>query len=115
MEAFALTSPRRIGQEVDKMGYKIQYGQTMTKVILKESRKDHRKIPAIKWIVVTCVLFLGVYLASAGYLDFLIPGNKEVTTAAFSEMVEDIQEGESVKEAFMTFCMEILDGAQINN
>ena len=94
------------------MGYKIQYGHTMTKTFLRESERKNIRIPSIKWIIIACVLLLAVYLSGAGYLDFLIPGNKEVTAAAFSAMVEDVQNGKHVNTAFTEFCLEILDNAQ---
>lgn len=97
------------------MGYKIQYGQTMTKVFIQETKNKDIRMPAMKWIVLTCALFLAIYLGGSGYLDFLIPGNKEATTAAFTSMVEDVQDGKSVKDAFTAFCLEILDDAQKND
>lgn len=94
------------------MGYKIQYGKTMTKTFLRESEHKSIRIPAMKWIIIACVFLLVVYISSAGYLDFLIPGNKEVTTTAFSAMVDDVQNGKSVNAAFTEFCLEILEDAQ---
>lgn len=97
------------------MSYQIQYGQTMTKTVIAETRNNAKRSPAIKWIGFSCVLLFVVFLGSAGYLDFLIPGDKEVTTAAFESMVEDVRAGESVKDAVAAFCLEILDSAQTDD
>ena len=60
------------------------------------------------------ILFLFTVLAVAGIFfreriaDFLIPGDRSVTVPAFSEMVESIGAGESVRDSFMVFCRKIL-------
>lgn len=48
----------------------------------------------------------------SGVLRFLIPGDATVTTAAFSGMMDDIGSGESVRQAFLTFCKEIIINAK---
>ncbi len=45
---------------------------------------------------------------SAALRDFLIPGDSEVTTQAFSAMSEDLCEGIPISDALMAFCREIL-------
>lgn len=42
----------------------------------------------------------------------LIPGDAEVTIAAFSSMVEQIQAGEPIGDAVTAFCGEIIENGQ---
>ena len=97
------------------MGYQIQYGQTMKKLMIREQQRTYKNTPAIKWILMCLVLLLIAFLGNSGYLDFMIPGNKEVTTAAFELMITNVREGERVANAFTGFCLEILYNAQSIN
>ena len=110
---FLLTT-RRILLGVDKMAYQIRYGQTMTKQPIRERKKAGKKTPALKWIALCLALLVVVFLGNSGYLDFLIPGDNAVTTAAFESMVTHVREGVTVRDAFTEFCLQILNGAQAN-
>lgn len=96
------------------MGYKIQYGQTMIKRHVPDKAPKTKKPAGLKWIVLISALLMGIYLGSAGYLDFLIPGDREVTKAAFHNMVEDVSAGETVGQAVTAFCLEILESARLD-
>lgn len=57
------------------------------------------------------VMTFGVVLwpkSRAALRAMLIPGDEEITSAAWNELVEDLQEGESFGAAFETFCREII-------
>ena len=71
-----------------------------------------RKFP-IKGVVAAASVFAAVYiLAGSGVLRHLIPGDPDVTAAAFFDMVDRIGAGESVQEAFIDFCKEIILDAE---
>ena len=95
------------------MGYRLEYGSTIVKKPVHESAFTQKGAGPFKWIAVGCILLSLTILGKTGCLDFLIPGDKEVTKQAFSAIVADVRDGEDVKTAITAFCMEILNGAEI--
>ena len=95
------------------MGYRIDYGKTLTKQIIMDSNPAKQKRHLGKWIVVWCVLLSLALLGKCGCLDFLIPGDKEITKHAYATMIEDVREGKEIRNAVTAFCAEILNGAKI--
>ena len=63
-------------------------------------------IRPLSWSVAGLVVIYGI--VSSGVLCWLIPGERAVTAAAFDGMVNDIGAGESVRQAFLNFCREII-------
>ena len=62
------------------------------------------------------LFFLGAAVASliiakTGWMQYLIPGDPEVTVEAFSTMVEQIETGTPVGESLRSFCKEIIANA----
>ena len=94
------------------MAYQIRYGQTITKTTLQENPRNRKIRPA--WILLISALIAIILWGRAkGIPDFLIPGNKAVTEAALSTMVDDILDGEKLGDAITAFCMEIIEHANI--
>ena len=64
-----------------------------------------------KWVLIAVSILTVAIFAWFGssIRNYLIPGDPEQTKEAFQEMMVDIREGETVTEAFSTFCKEILD------
>lgn len=93
------------------MSYRVDYNPEMEKryPTLPKFRKKLPVRPLLLTVVVVAVIY-GIF--NSGVLRLLIPGDPAVTTAAFSGMVDDIGAGESVREAFLTFCKEIIFGVQ---
>lgn len=87
------------------MSYQIQY----------ESEKN-RQYPiktnrlSVKRIVITATIAVLVIclLSSPSFKRFIIPGDPKITGAAFSRMIDDLQNGDTVGEAITTFCREIV-------
>ena len=92
------------------MGYHIQYGK-MTRIERLASRQISKKTITFKIGVALGVLAIAILLGQLGFLDFLIPGDKEVTKDAFYTMLDDVREGENVRVAIVAFCEDILDNA----
>lgn len=92
------------------MGYNIQYGTTSISTRIKRVRGT-KKMRRLECLIAGCALLLMILFGRFGLLDFLIPGDNDVTKAAFSDMIQDVQEGESVKRAVTAFCNEILNSA----
>ena len=59
--------------------------------------------------VAAVIICYGIY--SSDLLCYLIPGDPTTTTAAFSEMVDNIESGKNVRQAFLDFCKEIIVNA----
>lgn len=96
------------------MGYRIQYGETMTKEFINEA-VCKKKVPVITWILIGSFMLafiLGYRIE--GMREFLIPGNPDVTEAAVNAFVEDVREGEPIGEAITAFCLEIIENANIS-
>ena len=70
--------------------------------------KQSRKIP-MKALLILLFAAVGTYVVLDKHLlHYLIPGDPEVTVAALSELVENIGEGESFKNAVQTFIQDII-------
>ena len=96
------------------MGYRIQYGETATKEFLTEaSAKGKTAIRAISVLIVCCILLFVLFGKFDKVIDAVVPGDKDVTKAAFSGFVDDLRQGDSVTQAFAAFCREIVDNANI--
>ncbi len=94
------------------MGYRIEYGQTITKVKLKEKVRNIRIEWLLKTIAAGCVLlFLAFLWGKENVRTFFIPGDPDVTGHAAKCFVEDVRNGESISDAFAAFCMEIIENA----
>jgi hypothetical protein len=95
------------------MGYAIQYGRP-TK--LEEERNVAGRKRKLKTAVAAVILSAGIYLGSTGKLsamcDWLIPGDKEVTKEAFSQLTQRIKRGEDFSDSVAAFCQEIISNAR---
>lgn len=96
------------------MSYKIQYNMS-SKTERNYNKQFNKNIGIVYLTIVLLIcLFIGKHLGSAEIRKFLIPGDDAVTSAAFAEMTNQIQQGTEIKEAFTNFCMEIIENARIS-
>ena len=92
------------------MSYCVEYNPELKKHYPSVTKSG--KKPPIALILGVVITVAAAYaLVSSGVLRYLIPGDPEVTTAAFSVLVERIGAGEPVREAFLGFCEEIIVNA----
>ena len=91
------------------MSYQINYDPSRRR---KFYTTKHKKKPG--WILIVAVVALSVTIFHKDLKHVLIPGDKQVTSAAFSDLTENLRAGESLKDAVTTFCREIIDGAAAN-
>lgn len=94
------------------MAYTVYYTETgeieRNNIALKKS--NH------KILVSLCLVLLFVFgtvklLSSERIQQFLIPGDPQITKAAFAEMTQSVREGQSVEDAVVAFCRQILTEA----
>lgn len=97
------------------MGYKIKYENEIVKEILKEPAKQTRSAFIWWFLTACCVLAFIIHNSGAFLGDYFIPGDTAVTKDALTAFAEDVRAGESIKEAFAAFCMEIIENADISH
>ena len=91
------------------MGYKIMYSpEDNNKYPTGQSGRKH------KWLLpVIIILALLMSIRTAQVRDrleeWIIPGNDQITKAAFSVMIDEIRTGEPVTEAVTAFCRVIIE------
>ena len=89
------------------MSYCVEYSPELKKQY-PSAPKAGRKKPnrLLIWVVVITLSVWGLF--GSGLLHNLIPGDPAVTTAAFSDLVNGIGEGEPVQEAVFAFCRDVI-------
>ena len=98
------------------MGYRIQYGKTITKELLSEPKKGiHTSVKRTILLIVCCIVIFAISKNKDAIADFLLPGNGQTTKAAVCAFAEDLQNGEHLKEAFTAFCQEIVNNANLQD
>ncbi len=92
------------------MSYRIEYAKD----------KKHRvsRFPKGAGILIAiCTIAIFAVLEFSGLKDRLlqriIPGDAEVTSAAFESLVSDLKEGTTASEAIAAFCQEIVKNAKL--
>lgn len=89
------------------MSYSLQYDlhmQNRYPKVVKSQRK-----PSMKLILsLICAAAAGYLIFASGAARYLIPGDPNVTSQAFADLVEEIGAGEPVREVFFEFCREIV-------
>ena len=88
------------------MSYQINYDPTRANRFYTAKRK---KIPV--WLMTALCIGIATLLLNNEFRSLLIPGDPQVTSDAFSELTQELAEGESVKEAVTAFCKQIIDNA----
>lgn len=96
------------------MGYRIEYGATMKKIITSNTHKLCTKKMMLLFIPLSLILAVTLLWGRVEVVrDFIIPGNSAVTEAAVSNLVNDLRAGETFGNAITAFCRVIIDNANI--
>ena len=91
------------------MGYSIQYASWLNKKFKIKKRYRWNKKSIYSVVGCITVLMFGIITPLRNWLrEFVIPGDADITAAAFSDMLQQLENGETVKSAFSAFCKEIL-------
>ncbi len=89
------------------MSYHITYNPDLSKRYPTE-KKDRNK--PLKSAMLLLAIFVAVYVfTQSGVLRYLIPGDPEITAEAFSTMVKRVGDGETVGNAVVDFCKQIIN------
>lgn len=98
------------------MGYRIAYGEqgSVTKELARDSGKFFQY--TIGFFLVFCILTATIFPEQWSVAkDLMVPGDPEVTKAAFHEMTRQLKDGEAIGDAVVTFCREVVDGAALSD
>ena len=86
------------------MSYCIRYEK---KVHPWQKRNHHRK--GMMVIASLCLILLLIGCFGLEKMQLLLPGDPSVTAQALDNMTEALSSGDSLKDAIVTFCQEILN------
>ena len=89
------------------MSYCIEYNPELKKRY--PTTKKRRGRPQFFVVLLLAISVAAYIFIRHNIIRYIIPGDAEVTTAAFSTMVEKIGDGDSVGDAFFAFCRDIVD------
>ncbi len=88
------------------MSYSVEYNPEFHKQYPICLKKNKVSLKIIFALLLLCIVIYGV--KSGRVIEYLIPGDNEVTVSAFSDMVKTVRQGGSVSESIQTFCKEII-------
>lgn len=92
------------------MSYRVDYNPEMKKRY-PSYIKIRKNAPARALLVAVAVIIICYGIHCGDLLRYFIPGDPAVTTAAFYGMVDNIEAGKTVRQAFLDFCKEIIVNA----
>ena len=93
------------------MSYRVKYNRS------ESEYKGKGNVPGAWLCLLTLALVVVVVFYCSNDLlrnmiqDLFIPGDVAVTKAAFANMIGQLQNGNSVTDSLMAFCIQILEGA----
>lgn len=93
------------------MAYRVEYGKN-PKYPVPGNRRGWYKVLLVFGVMTACAV-TGFYAVQVVGLENLLPGDPVITGAALDTMVESLQGGLPIGEAFTAFCEEIVAHAQI--
>lgn len=85
------------------MAYVIHYGPVKKQRVWRKPKLFRAGAAAVGIVVVAMIPSVRSWV-----WDLIVPGDSKVTTQAFSELIHDIQGGETVTAAIEGFCTQIL-------
>ena len=93
------------------MGYRILYDNDNMQIAAIATKKSGTRIIAV--LLILTLMVGGLKLIGWDRLKYyLLPGDPDVTQAAFCSMMENIKTGATVKDAVTAFCVEIIENAR---
>lgn len=90
------------------MGYIIQYDPEKNAQYPAKTPKSGHVGLYLSAVIFTCVMLGLAVKYRSSIQDWLVPGNAEVTTAAFQTLTDDVRNGKPAGEAITAFCKEII-------
>ena len=94
------------------MSYQIIYDSKDKHIANKQNRRRHTGLT----VCILSILILGI-LRISGWGDalwqYMIPGDLAITTEAFQNLSDSLQNGQSLSDAVFVFCDTVIQGAKL--
>lgn len=94
------------------MGYRMEYGTGNQDAVFH--RIGNGKKRAWSMVIIVAALLLGGYVYRSEIVNFLLPGDPDVTRKAIRVFVSELREGERATDAFEAFCRTIIHEANLS-
>ena len=92
----------------DTMGYRIVYGADRSMDVDRQRSASLRTMIAISFCFFALLVKFFWPEGREVLMGYLLPNKQTVALIAFSEMIENLQQGAIMSEALTVFCKEIL-------
>lgn len=98
------------------MGYRIHYGENVKMEFIPETKPKSEILTKLIWtLIFCCSIAFAISKNKDAIINYLLPGNKEVTRTAITAFAEDLRQGQPLGDAAVAFCREIIDNANIQD
>lgn len=95
------------------MGYRIVYNpETESKYPMMKQKPNMRKWPVLVLAASVLLITLVKPELREKAAEWILPGDPEVTKAAFNLMLDEIRSGDEISDAVTAFCKEIMGHEQ---
>lgn len=87
------------------MGYVVKYNEDMHKNLYV-----HRKSKILKYIfpIILLLLFVGVMPLRKWLYNSFVPANFNLASKGFTQMIQNIEQGDTITNAVAVFCQELI-------
>ena len=94
------------------LAYKIEYdGQKFEQYKKTNVKTSRHNRTVLVFVFVIAMIICSIKSIRTSVLDYILPGDGPVTRQAANVLFQDLREGESFREAFADFCVEIFENA----
>ena len=88
------------------MGYYLEYSPELKKRYPQKVKQTREPVRTVAIVLLAAV---AAYVSvRGGLIRYILPGDYEVTTAALSQLIEQVVSGEPISQSVVTFCEEII-------
>ena len=94
------------------MGYRVEYNPELRRCYPTKNINAHTK--TIRVLFVCAAIAVGIYfLNTMDVLQIFLPGDRDVTATAASDMVQRVRTGESVTDALFCFFRDVVSSGSV--
>lgn len=94
------------------MGYRVEYNPELRKYYPRKYKNTHTK--TVRFVFICAAIAASIYLLNtANVLELFLPGDRNVTATAASDMVQRVRTGESVTDAVFCFFRDVVSSGSV--